>query len=198
MPNFIVNKVAGLGAGVMTGYARKGDYVRVYEINPIVPGIAQGEFKFLPHAKEIGADADILMGDARLTMNAEAPNNYDVLAIDAFSGDAIPVHLLTRECFALYQKHLAPQGMLVFHVTNTHLDLAPVVAAAARTIGLEPRLVNYVAAKNTAYYSSKWVIAASPETWLALPALQRASTALAVAPEKMWTDDYSNLLGVLR
>ena len=157
--------VVGLGTGSLAALANPGDFLRYYEINSLDVDYARRYFTFLSNGP---GQVDVALGDARLTMNAEAPNNYDVLAIDAFSGDAIPVHLLTRECFALYQKHLAPQGMLVFHVTNTHLDLAPVVAAAARTIGLEPRLVNYVAAKNTAYYSSRWVIAARAETWSVL------------------------------
>jgi predicted O-methyltransferase YrrM len=187
--------VVGLGTGSLAALANPGDFLRYYEINSLDVDYAKRYFTFL--SKSPGK-VDVALGDARLVMQAEAPNNYDLLAIDAFSGDAIPVHLLTKESFTLYQKHLAPQGILVFHVTNTHLDLAPVVAAAARTIGLEPRVVNYVAAKETAYYSSKWVIAAKPETWASLPGLKQASAALPVASGKLWTDDYSNLLGVLR
>ena len=187
--------VVGLGTGSLAALANPGDFLRYYEINSLDVDYASRYFTFLDKSP---GKVDVALGDARLVMKTEAANNYDLLAIDAFSGDAIPVHLLTRECFHLYQKHLAPQGMLVFHVTNTHLDLAPVVAAAARTIGLEPRVVNYVALKNTAYYSSKWVIAARPETWAALPKLKQSSSALPNVPAKLWTDDYSNLLGVLR
>src|SRR5262249_7751986 len=99
--------VVGLGAGVMSNYGRKGGYVRIYEINPLVPTIAQTEFSFYPHNE---ADKAILMGDARLTMEAQPSQQYDVLVIDAFSSDAIPIHLLTKEAMGLYWRHLKPTG----------------------------------------------------------------------------------------
>src|SRR5207244_10368860 len=131
----------GLGAGSLAALANSGDFLRYYEINQLDVDYAKRYFTFLSGSNGM---VDIALGDARLTMQAEKPNNYDLLAVDAFSSDAIPVHLLTRECFEIYKAQLKPDGLLVLHVSNTHLDLPPVVAASARAIGFEPRVVAYV------------------------------------------------------
>ncbi len=128
--------VIGLGAGVLSNYGRKGDYFRIYEINPLVERIAQTLFTFYPHS---AADKAILMGDARLTLErqlaTEGPQNYDILAVDAFSSDAIPVHLLTREAIQLYFRHLKPEGVLALHISNRYLDLKPVCEGGAASVG---------------------------------------------------------------
>src|SRR5580698_9608149 len=132
----------GLGAGVLSNYGRPGDYLRIYEINPLVPGIAQGWFTFYPHSM---ADKKIVMGDARLSLERQLANNeiqnFDVLSVDAFSSDAIPIHLLTREALALYFHHLKPTGILALHISNRYLDLAPVCAAGAAYFHKEARTV---------------------------------------------------------
>jgi len=189
--------VVGLGAGVMTGYARKGDYVRVYEINPNVPPITKGEFKFLPHATELGADADVLMGDARLTMEAQQPPGYDVLVIDAFSSDAIPIHLLTREAFLLYKKLLKPDGVLAVHISNRYLDLAPVCARGAEAMGRKGHTVYDEG--DSFSNSTTWVLIPADDSFMQTAPFTDANVTNAVAKEnfRAWTDDYSNIVSIL-
>src|SRR6185436_2008401 len=112
--------VVGLGSGAMAAYGRPGDEFRFYEINPLVPGIATGTFHFL---NSCPAKWTIAMGDARLSLEREAPQGFDVLVVDAFTSDAIPVHLLTKEALAVYGKHLKPDGVLAVHVSNQYIDL---------------------------------------------------------------------------
>ena len=130
--------VIGLGAGVLSNYGRKGDYFRFYEINPLVERVARTLFTFYPHSP---ADKAILMGDGRLTLERqlvnEGPQNFDLLVVDAFSSDVIPVHLLTREAIQLYFRHLKPAGVLALHISNLYLDLKPVAAGGARAVGRE-------------------------------------------------------------
>jgi len=123
----------GLGTGTLATYGESGDVFRFYEIDPRVEVIAKNVFTYL---RESRAKIEIAHGDARLSMEAEPPENYDVIAVDAFSGDAIPVHLLTAEALKLYQRHLAPGGIIAFHISNTYLSLAPVVQAQADHAGL--------------------------------------------------------------
>jgi hypothetical protein len=189
--------VVGLGAGVMTGYARKGDFVRVYEINPIVPTITKTEFKFFTHAVELGADADILMGDARLTMEANPSPQYDVLVIDAFSSDAIPIHLLTREAFLLYQKMLKPTGVLAVHISNRYLDLAPVCARGAEAMGRIGLVVYDVG--DAFSNSTTWVLIPPDDSFMETAPFLNANVSDAVADAnfRAWTDDYSNIVSIL-
>ncbi|MGH9592786.1 MAG: spermidine synthase [Bryobacteraceae bacterium] len=186
--------VVGLGAGVMSGYARAGDYLRIYEINPLVPTIAQTEFKFFPHS---AADKKILMGDARLTMEAQEPQNYDVLVVDAFSSDAIPVHLLTREAMKLYFTLLKPNGVLAVHISNRYLDLAPVCARGAAFVGRK----GVVVTDDGGDYanSTTWVLITSDESIYQEPAFVGANMFPASAADKFrgWTDDYSNIVSII-
>src|SRR5262249_36613549 len=115
----------GLGSGTIAAYSRPGDTFRFYEINPAVPGIAKTYFRYFDAC---GGECDIALGDARLSLEREAPQAFDLLAVDAFSSDAIPAHLLTREAFALYWRHLKPDGVLAIHTTNRYVELPPVVA----------------------------------------------------------------------
>src|SRR5207249_4326026 len=119
--------VIGLGAGTIAGYGRPGDVFRFYEINPLVRNLATGVLHYL----SCTAQSSVARGDARLTLERETPQNFDVLVVDAFTGDAIPIHLLTKEAFQLYWRHLKPNGVLAVHVTNTYVKLAPIVARAA-------------------------------------------------------------------
>jgi hypothetical protein len=186
--------VVGLGAGVMTGYSRAGDYVRVYEINPLVPTIAQTEFKFFPHS---AADKAILMGDARLTMEAQEPQNYDVLVVDAFSSDAIPVHLLTREAMKLYFTLLKPNGVLAVHISNRYLDLAPVCARGAEFVGKKGIVVTDDGGDLA--NSTTWVLITSNDSIFQDAAFDGASMypATAAATFRGWTDDYSNIVSII-
>jgi spermidine synthase len=185
--------VIGLGAGTIAGYGRPGDMLRFYEINPLVRAIATREFHYL----SCPAQWSVAMGDARLSLEREAPQQFDVLAVDAFTSDAIPVHLLTKEAFALYWRHLKPDGVLAVHVSNQYIELVPIVAAAARESGKGARVVRNDDDPENDIDRSVWVLVTAREDFFSAPALKPAAavdTANAVA----WTDDYSNLWRALK
>ena len=151
--------VVGLGTGTIAAYGRLGDYYRYYEINPLVPPIAKGQFYFVP---DCPAKLDIAMGDARLSLEREAPENFDLLAVDAFSSDAIPVHLLTREAMALFFRHLRPDGVLAVHISNRYLDLQPVVEGEASALGKLSRTVDTDDDDTVDVFSATWVLVFAP------------------------------------
>jgi spermidine synthase len=185
----------GLGTGTLAAYGEPGDVFRFYEIDPRVEVIAKNVFTYL---RESRAKIEIAHGDARLSMEAEPPENYDVIAVDAFSGDAIPVHLLTAEAIKLYQWHLAPGGIIAFHISNTYLSLAPVVQAQADHAGLHAVLVTAEDNDDTGAFSSDWVLVTANEKFLALPEIADASAKIEPKPGlRLWTDDYSSLLPIL-
>jgi len=192
--------VIGLGAGVLSNYGRKGDYFRIYEINPLIQRIAQTLFTFYPHSP---ADKAILMGDARLTLERqlanEGPQNYDILAVDAFSSDAIPVHLLTREAIQLYFRHLKPEGVLALHISNRYLDLKPVCEGGAAAVGREAWVVDDEGDEASYLSSSTWVLVTS-DLSLYQGKFFKDATISQYHPKKdfrPWTDDYSNLFQIL-
>lgn len=189
--------IVGLGAGVTASFCRAGDMFRFYEINPLTLSIANTWFTFLRDCK---ADHQVLLGDARLTLESQPSQQFDLMAVDAFTSDAIPVHLLTHEAFALYFRHLKPSGILAVHVSNRYLDLVPVVARNAHDLGKtamdvddEDEDLDYLA-------SSDWVLVSGDGAIFRDAAFQSSS----VAPAEMranlrpWTDDYSNLFQILR
>ena len=194
--------VIGMGAGVMTGYCRAGDYVRVYEINPLVKSLSdRGEFTFFSHC---AGDKQVLMGDARLTMEAQvlqqAPQNYDVLVVDAFSSDAIPVHLLTREVMKLYFRLLKPDGVLAVHISNRYLDLAPVCERGAEFVGKKATVVMDDASENTFANSTTWVLITSPDNNVFQNSSFEGANMFPAKAEpafRGWTDDYSSILPIL-
>ena len=126
----------GLGVGTLAAYPRDGQYLRFYEINPAMVHLANTNFSYLQDCR---GQVEIAMGDARLSLEGEPPQNFDVIVLDAFSGDSVPTHLLTKEAFAVYLRHLVPGGVICAHITNTYLDLVPVVRAAAKHYDLEDR-----------------------------------------------------------
>src|SRR5512132_1740906 len=126
--------VIGLGTGTLAVYGTPGDLYRFYDINPAVVNIAKRDFTYLSQSE---ASIETPLGDARLTLERDPPAALDILAIDAFSSDAIPVHLITAEALALYVQNVKPDGVIAFHVTNRFLDLVPVVHALAQVRGLE-------------------------------------------------------------
>lgn len=196
--------VVGLGTGTTAAFGEKGDYVRIYEINSEVKRIATSHFTFVNDTRTNGGTVDIIMGDARLSMEAELragqPQRLDVLALDAFSSDAIPVHLLTKEAVAIYGKHLAPDGVLAVHISNRYLDLEPVVANVAKEFGYERLSVSDgEGEKDWWIYSSTWVLLSKNKELMALIASQKVS-ADKEAPLKsvpLWTDDYAALLPIM-
>jgi SAM-dependent methyltransferase len=188
--------VIGLGAGTVAAYGRPGDVIRFYDINPAVQPIARNVFSYI---RDSGAKVDVIEGDARTSLAGEGPQQFDVLVIDAFSGDAIPIHLLTREALALYRRHLAPNGILAFHISNRHVDLEPPIALLAASGGMEARHVNSLAKDDPGAYSSTWMLVTDNAAFFQQPEL----VAHAFFPDtkpglRVWTDDYSALLPVLR
>jgi hypothetical protein len=190
----------GLGAGVLSNYGRKGDYFRIYEINPLVERIAQTLFTFYKHSD---ADKAILMGDARLTLERqlanEGPQNYDILAVDAFSSDAIPVHLLTREAIQLYFRHLKPEGVLALHISNRYLDLKPVCEGGAASVGRQAWVVEDEGDEASYLSSSTWVLVTSDLSLYKEQHFRDATISQYTAKKgfRPWTDDYSNLFQIL-
>ncbi|PWB60636.1 MAG: hypothetical protein C3F14_12870, partial [Deltaproteobacteria bacterium] len=188
--------VVGLGAGTVAAYGRRGDLYRFYEINPLVVRLAGTEFSYL---RDSDAKVDIVPGDARLSLEAEPPQGYDVLVVDAFSGDSIPVHLLTREAFDLYFRHLKEDGILAVHVSNKYLDLAPVVGRAAESAGKEALVVDTGDEEASGIYAATWVLVSGDPRRLGGPALSAAGKPPAQdARGRLWTDDYSNLFRILK
>ena len=139
----------------MLHYGRKGDDFRFYEINPLVIRVAETEFTFL---RDCQAKWETVSGDARLSLEGEPAQNFDLLAVDAFSSDSIPVHLLTREAFRTFSRHLKPDGVLAVHVSNLYLKLEPVVRLAAETLGKEARVVDSREGQLNNVFEATWVL----------------------------------------
>ena len=194
--------VVGLGVGTIAAYGRPGDIVRYYEINPDVIRIASDR-RYFSYLGDSLARIEVIPGDGRLSLERELEqheqNDLDVLIIDAFSGDAIPVHLLTREAFAIYFKRLKkPSGILSIHITNTYLDLKPVVFSAARSLGVRAVLV-HSDGDGQITLGSDWILLSAegdlPEPDLNSPRTNRE--AAAVRTIRPWTDDFSNLIQIV-
>jgi hypothetical protein len=194
--------VIGLGTGTTTAYGRAGDYYRVYEINPLVLRMsipedptAIPEFKFLRYCQ---AKHDVAMGDARLSLEREQPENFDVLAVDAFSSDSIPVHLLTFEAMKLFFHHLKPDGILAVHISNRYLDLEPVVKGEADALGLIARTVDTDDDNTQDVFAATWVLVTAPSPGFDKMIVDASVPAQATRQVRLWTDDYSNLFQILK
>jgi len=190
----------GLGAGTTAVYARPGDHYYFYDINPIVPFIANTQFSFLLHCF---GKHEVILGDARLSLENELKrgvnHRFDLLSVDAFSGDAIPVHLLTREAFKIYWQHLLPNGVLAVHVSNRYLSLAPVVALAAKEFGKQAMDMNYDGNDDEQETSSEWVLVTSRPGFFEHDTIKPVAKKIDPIPGlREWTDDYSNLYKILR
>jgi SAM-dependent methyltransferase len=188
--------VVGLGTGTLAAYGHAGDEFTFYEINPLVVQIAQQEFTFLRDSK---AHISFELGDARLTLERQPPQNLDLLAVDAFSSDSIPVHLLTLEAFELYFRHLKPDGVLAVHISNRHLYLEPVVAAAAEKLDKDALLIESPNDSANEIFLARWVLLANRGVLQQLPDVEEAGEpATSLARVKLWTDSYSSLFAVLK
>lgn len=186
--------VIGLGVGTLAAYGRPGDTWRFYEINPQVLDLAQRHFSYL---RDSEARIEHVLGDARIMLAREASQGFDLLVIDAFSSDAIPVHLITREALQVYQRQVSAQGALAFHVSNRYLELAGVVAQLGREAGLTALRIVDEPGDDHYLYRSEWIIlTADPRLVEALRALGATEPRLRSAPA--WTDDHHNLLSVLK
>ena len=198
-PSPLVIGIAGLGTGSLACYARPGDQVRIYEIDPVVVDLARAHFAAL---RNCAPDATVAVGDARLLMeHEEVP--LDLLALDAFASDAIPVHLLTREAFESYLRVLAPEGVIAVHISNRHLDLEPVLATLADRMGLAARIERYSTRDDSPpprlSESSSLVVLARGEDTLRALDLDEGWVPLG-SPDRVriWTDDYTSIVPLLR
>jgi hypothetical protein len=191
--------VIGLGAGALITHSREGDQWVFYEIDPSVVDIAAREFSFQREAK---ARIEHVLGDGRLALEREAPRGYDMLAIDAFSGDSIPMHLITREAMATYIKHIKPDGAIVFQATNRFVNLMPVIRRLADEFGMQTAWVSdWADREGEDYYTSSTdqVIVTRNLALLERPLIKQASEpAPARADLPIFTDDFYNLLRILK
>jgi len=191
--------VIGLGAGMLAAYGHAGDRMRFYEINPHVIRLAASPDAPFTYVRDTAARVEVVAGDARLALDAEllrdGPQGFDVLAVDAFSSDSIPVHLLTREAVALYMAHLAPHGVLAIHVSNRYLDLVPIVWRIARNFELAAAVIDADGDRDS--WHSTWVLLARDAATLQTPEIARAAATEIPRPAPLWRDDYSNLFQAL-
>jgi hypothetical protein len=181
----------GLGVGTLAAYAESpSQSFRFYEINPEVIRMARAHFSFL---KECEGRVVVVPGDARLSLERETPQRFHVLALDAFSGDTIPTHLLTAEAMAIYLRHLEPDGVLAVHISNHYLDLEPVVRGLARRAGMKAAAMEHGADETGAAQSSRWMLCSRSEA-----ALAAAGATAGEGREVLWTDDASDLFSILK
>ena len=185
--------VIGLGAGTLAAYGRPGDTVRFYELNPAVLALARNPFHYL---NDSAARIEVALGDARVSLQREAPQGFDLLAIDAFSSDSIPVHLLTIEALDLYLRHVKPEGLIAFHTSNRYLDLPPVIARIAQLRALEARIV---ITDTTDEFNSPsiWVLLSRQAQYFERVELASVVRLLPHYTSRPWSDDYSDPLDFL-
>jgi hypothetical protein len=193
----------GLGIGTLAAYGQPGDEYRLYEINSIVIDLAMGQGGYFSFLKDSRAHITTVLGDARISLEKELAEgqaqNFDVLVLDTFSSDSIPVHLVTREAFDLYLKHLAPDGIIAAHISNRHLDLRPVFWQLAQYYGLQIVSVDYPG-DNNGGYPTDWLLLTRDPKLFEIPAIKSHSTPMDGYSThlKLWTDDYSNLFQILK
>jgi hypothetical protein len=187
--------VIGLGAGALSAYAEPNDVLRFYEINPLVEELARTEFTYLADCR---GRVDVVLGDGRLSLEREPAQHYDLLVVDAFNGDAIPVHLLTRQALELYFRNLKPTGILALHLTNNHLDLAPVVKVLAQHLGKHALFITNESQPDWNISGALWALVSSERIALPTAPETRAWDAVFRPDLRVWTDDYNNLFQILR
>jgi len=194
--------LVGLGTGSLSTYGSPGDTLRIYEINPQVRHLAETRFTYLASSL---ARINVVMGDARLSMENEIRRHesqqFDLLALDAFSSDAIPVHLLTKEAFALYLQHLQPDGVIAVHISNRYLDLEPVVANVAKQFGLSVVTISDNNEDDWWIYATTWMLVTRNPELFKLDAIHSAAMPpdeAAAAAVPLWTDDYASLWRILK
>jgi hypothetical protein len=192
--------VVGLGIGTMASYAEPGEQWTFYEIDPAIERIAR-DSKYFSFVRDSRADIDIELGDARISLSEAPDKQFDLIVLDAFSSDAIPVHLLTREALALYLSRLADGGIMAFHISNRHLDLRPVLGGLARDAGLISLYRDGIISESDASNfkrASRWVVAAHNRTDLRELADDPHWKPLPVdSADRLWTDDFSNIISIM-
>lgn len=203
-PNLRVGAI-GLGVGTLAAYVQPGQQFRFYEINPEMLRVAETSFTYLSDVKQDGrGTVEVALGDARLTMQNEPPQRYDVLVLDAFSGDAVPAHLLTKEAFEVYDRHLSDNGVICAHITNSYLNLYPVMLGLAREGGWQHVRVITPPSSERAIYYAEWVIFTRDASLLEALRAATANSESVEARSKdadeelLWTDEFSNLFRILQ
>jgi len=187
--------VIGLGAGTIAAYGRAGDVIEFYEINPAVAPIAQNVFTYI---RDTGARVSIVEGDGRRSLAAQPPQGFDVLVVDAFSGDAIPLHLLTTQAMAVYRRHLARGGIIAFHISNRHVDLEAPIALLAKACGMRAMTVTSAANDDRGEFTATWMLLSDDADFFEQPGVARAGRQPSeIQGLRPWTDDFSSLLPVL-
>ncbi len=193
--------LVGLGTGSLASYGEESDYLRIYEINPEVTRLATEHFTYIPNSL---AEIDIVMGDARLSMEHELatkqPQRFDLLALDAFSSDAIPVHLLTKEAFEIYLQHIQADGVIAVHISNRYLDLRPVVEDLAVHFGLGMATIEDDDPTNWWIYRTTWILLSRNQAFLDRPEIGdvRSAPSQKADSVELWTDDFASLFEILR
>jgi spermidine synthase len=192
--------LVGLGAGTLAAYGRAGDYLRIYEINPQVQRLAASRFTYLANCP---GKVEVALGDARVSMENEPPQHFDLLALDAFSGDAIPVHLLTKEAFEVYHRHVQSNGVIAVHVSNHHLDLEPVVLNLARHFHYQSAVIDYEESEEEEawwLYASTWILLTHDEKLLKAPAISVVASTVNTNGLRvpLWTDEFASLFPILK
>jgi hypothetical protein len=191
--------VVGLGAGTLAAWGRNGDTFRFYEINPDVEQIARAWFSFLSDSK---AQTEVVLGDARVQLERELTagrsEDFDLIAVDAFSSDSIPMHLLTAECADIYRRRLAPGGVLALHISNRALDLDPVARGMARYLGWTAVQIISEDHPASGESSSRWVLLTSNQDFLERAGLAHKLSEWSSRAPIIWTDDFASLWRVLK
>ncbi len=187
--------IIGLGVGTVACYGRSGDYYRFYEINPLVAQLARSQFTYLRDSR---AEVNVVLGDGRLSLEQEPGQHFDTLILDAFSGDSIPVHLLTQEAFRGYDRHLDSNGVIAVHITSSYVDLRSVVAALAAASGKSALLVETSASAERKLSQAAWILVSRNREFLQEVARRHGAAFLESAGRRPWTDQYSNVLSILR
>ncbi|HEY1052836.1 MAG TPA: fused MFS/spermidine synthase [Prosthecobacter sp.] len=189
--------VVGMGAGTVSCYGKSGHTYRFYDINPEVVRVAQQHFTYLDDLQLRGAKLEIVIADARLAMEREPAQQFDVLLLDAFSGDSVPVHLLTREAFAIYQRHMKPDGIIAVHITNSYLVLAPVIEKIAKDVGYKTTRIATLS-DDADHDSTDYILVTNNEGFLAANPTDLVGNEVVLKEEpRLWTDRYHNLLRIL-
>ena len=189
--------ILGLGCGTLAAYGKAGDKLRIYEINPLVIEIAKKQFSYL---SDTPAAVEVALGDGRLLLDTESSQQFDLLVMDAFSGDSVPVHLITEEAFRTYFRHLKPHGVLAVNISNAYLDLEPVMERAANAFDKVALVYHYdPTEQDFLCFGCSWTLIMDRETAAAHPELKANSKELQpVRPFRIWTDDFSNMYSILK
>ena len=190
--------LVGLGVGTLATYARAGDYVHIYEINPEVIRLAASRFTYLSNCQ---GKVEITLGDARLSLEQEPPQDFDLLALDAFNSDSVPVHLLTKEAFAIYARHLKANGIIAVHVSNRSVNLEPVIMNLARHFNYQVAIIDSSAPADKPWIlNAVWMLLSRSGEIINSPAIRIAARPPQPNPASvpLWTDDFASLFQVLR